>query len=244
MNCNKILIAAMSGLLLAACTPKNNQQGTAQEVPAESNIHEFVWSADQALNGATIGQQGEMQVLNLGSNDGYYDLTAETGKLIQGLNDFTVSVYFKVDSINQLDGYGHFLFAFSKLAENKADEGPYMAMRLNEQRFETSTGGWEHEEIVMQGGQPVHNVWIHALFRQAGKSGELFLDGQLIGRNDNMPILSEIFEEAPACCWIGRAPFNGDKYLTDTQVADFRIYEYAVSDNELQQLLEKKQLLQ
>ena len=55
-----------------------------------------------------------------------------------------------------------------------------------------------------------------------------------------MPILAEIFKEAPANCWIGRAPFRGDKYLTQTQVADFRIFDYAVSDKEMQLLKKKK----
>ena len=179
-------------------------------------------------------------VLHLGADDGYYDLTAETGALVSQLRDFTVSVHFKVSSENTLDGYGHFLFAFSQLAENSAHEGPYMAMRLNEQRFETSTGGYEHEQIIMQGGKPKRDVWVHALYRQQGHKGELFLDGKLIGRNDNMPILADIFRDAPANCWIGRAPFRGDKYLTQTDVADFRIYNYAVSNQELR-LLKQRQ---
>jgi hypothetical protein len=170
-------------------------------------------------------------------------LTAETGAFIQGLKDFSVSVYFKVSSENKLDGYGHFLFAFSELAENSAKEGPYMAMRLNEQRFETSTGGYENEQIIMQGGQPQRDVWVHVLYRQQGHKGELYLDGKLIGKNSNMPILSEIFKDAPTHCWIGRAPFRGDKYLTQTQVADFRLYNYAVSNQEFQQLKKNKNLL-
>lgn len=227
-------------LLLTALTACTSNSHTSES----KSFTEYSWDAAHLHNGATVTQLGDMDVLDLGAADGYFDLTAEVaGKMVSSLNDFTVSVYFMVDSLNTLEGYGHFLFAFSKLAENKADEGPYMAMRLNEQRFETSTGGWEHEEIVMQGGQPARNVWIHALFRQAGHSGELYLDGQLIGRNDNMPILSEIFPEAPACCWIGRAPFNGDKYLSHTQVAGFRLYDYTVSDEELRELVAKKKLL-
>jgi hypothetical protein len=54
-----------------------------------------------------------------------------------------------------------------------------------------------------------------------------------------MPILAEIFRGAPANCWIGRAPFRGDKYLTQTDVADFRIYNYAVSNQEIRQLKQK-----
>ena len=34
-------------------------------------------------------------------------------------------------------------------------------------------------------------------------------------------------------------PFSGDKYLTQTDVADFRIYNYAVSNQELWQLKQK-----
>ena len=195
----------------------------------------FKWQPEYLRRTASIDETNPA-ILHLGTNNGYYDLTAETGTLISQLRDFTVSVHFKVSSENQLDGYGHFLFAFSQLAENSAHEGPYMAMRLNEQRFETSTGGYEHEEIIMQGGKPKRDVWIHALYRQQGHKGELFLDGKLIGRNENMPILAEIFKEAPDNCWIGRAPFRGDKYLTQTDVADFRIYNYAVSDKELRQL--------
>ncbi|MCR4602870.1 MAG: alpha/beta hydrolase fold domain-containing protein [Prevotella sp.] len=195
----------------------------------------FKWQQPYVRRNASIDKDNPA-ILQLGSDNGYYDLTDQTGALIQQLNDFSISVFFKVSSENQLDGYGHFLFAFSQLAENSAHEGPYMAMRLNEQRFETSTGGYEHEEIIMQGGKPKRDVWVHALYRQQGHKGELFLDGKLIGRNDNMPILSEIFSEKPACCWIGRAPFRGDKYLTQTQVADFRIYNYAISNQEMRQL--------
>jgi len=199
----------------------------------------FNWQPTYVKRDAHI-DEAHPAILHLGTSNGYYDLTAQTGALIKDLKDFSVSVYFKVSSENELNGYGHFLFAFSQLAENSAHEGPYMAMRLNEQRFETSTGGYEHEEIIMQGGKPKRDVWVHVLYRQQGHKGELFLDGKLIGRNDKMPILSEIFKDAPANCWIGRAPFRGDKHLMQTQVADFRIFNYAVSSQELRQLKSKK----
>ena len=197
--------------------------------------YSFVWQSEYARRDTRI----DGDILHLGTNNGYYDLTAETGNLVSQLRDFTVSIRYKVSSENALDGYGHFLFAFSTLAENSAHEGPYMAMRLNEQRFETSTGGYEHEEIIMQGGKPKRNVWHHAIYRQQGHKGELFIDGKLIGRNEKMPILAEIFKDAPANCWIGRAPFRGDKYLTQTDVADFRIYTYAISDKDMRQLMKE-----
>lgn len=220
--------------------PKTSALPQAVVKVEEQALYPFVWQASYARHGAKVVEGTALPVLDLGANDGYYDLTPETGAMVKDIKDFSVSVYFKVGAENKLDGYGHFLFAFSKLAANKADEGPYMAMRLNEQRFETSTGGWEHESIIMQGGQPKRDVWVHVLYRQHGTTGELYLDGKLIGRNASMPVLADIFEDAPACCWIGRAPFDGDKYLTHTQVADFRLYNYAVSDKELKMLTRNK----
>lgn len=155
------------------------------------------------------------------------------GPMVEKLHDYTVNVCYNVSAENELDGYGHFLFAFSSLSENKAEEGPYMAMRLNEQRFEVSTGGWNHESAIMVGTQPERNTWHHALYRQAGRTGELFIDGKLIGRNDSMPILDSIFTESPAFCWMGLAPFKGDKALVGTQVAAFTILDHAATDEEI-----------
>lgn len=187
-------------------------------------------------NGAKVVMENGEKVLDLGNKDGYYDLTSEMGETLMSLNDYTFAMYYKVSSKNQLDGYGHFAFACSALAENSADEGPYVAFRLNEQRFEVSTGGYMHEEFVMTGTPAERDKWVHVVFRQKGRKGELFIDGKFIGTNRNMPFLSEIFKEAPEHCWIGRAPFKGDKYLANTRIKALRIYNYALSNEELDAL--------
>lgn len=204
---------------------------------------DFVNARRGLQNEATIQPVGNQLILDLGAGEGYYDMTAEMGRLVKSLRDFSLSVYYKVDAKNLLDGYGHFVFACSALAENGPDEGPYVAFRLNEQRFEVSTGGYMHEEFIMQGGQPERDVWHHAVYRQQEHKGEFFIDGQLIGTNENMPYLADIFTEAPANCWLGKAPFRGDKYLTDTQVADLSIFNYALSDDEVQSLSSQRSAL-
>lgn len=186
-------------------------------------------------NGAAIKKDGDNKVLSLGRKNGYYDL-AGMGDIVKNLADYTFSVRYKVASSNKLDGYGHFVFACSALAENSAQEGPYVAFRLNEQRFEVSTGGYMNEQFIMTGNAPERDVWHHAVFRQKGHKGEFYIDGKLVGTNENMPFLMDIFKEAPANCWIGRAPFKGDKYLSDTNISDFRIYNYAISDEEMKEI--------
>lgn len=178
--------------------------------------------------------------ITLGDNEGFFDMNRKMGEIVKNLKDFTFSVYFRVDSLNHLDGYGHFIFACSALAENSADEGPYVACRLNEQRFEISTGGYMHEQFIMQGEKAKPGVWTHLLYRQHGHHGELYIDGSLIGTNEKMPFLSDIFKEAPSHCWIGKAPFKGDKYLSNTDIHGLSIYDYAVTDKQIEKFSKNK----
>lgn len=197
---------------------------------------EIVFSDANLYNDATVENIDGTQVLSLGESDGFYDLTAEAGALISTLEDYTISVKYKLSSSNDLRGYGHFLFAFSQLAENSAEEGPYLAFRLNEQRYEISNGGYQHEQIIMSGTPAPKDVWVHVLYRQSGRTGELYFNGELIGTNDNMMIPAQVFETAPEFCWIGKAPFRGDKYLSSVQVKEFKIFNRYLTDKEVAEL--------
>lgn len=184
-------------------------------------------------NQATVEQMGKFHVLNLGKGTGYLDMTAKAGSVAKALGDFTVSVYYRVDDDASLSGAGFFLWCFSQSAANTADASPYTAYRLNVQRMATSTGGYAHETGMEIGSESAKGRWVHTLYRQSAKKGELYIDGQLRKTVATMPLLSETFTAAPAYNWIGRAPFSADSYLTQTLVYDFRLYDKAVSDEEI-----------
>lgn len=58
---------------------------------AQQSQYNFSWQKEYAKHGAKI-ETNSMPVLNLGSNDGYYDLTSATGAVVKDLKDFTISV--------------------------------------------------------------------------------------------------------------------------------------------------------
>jgi hypothetical protein len=186
-------------------------------------------------NNATVTAMGKYHVLSLGTGTGYLDMGSGTGNEIKQLTDFTVSVYYYVNSDASLSGNGFFLWAFSSLAANTATSGPYMAYRLNAQRFATSTGGYNNEKGIAVGAASAKGKWIHVLYRQTGTKGELYIDGKLAGTNAAEPLPSSAFTAAPAYNWIGRAPFGSDSYLTGTMVYDFRLYNAAASDAQVAQ---------
>lgn len=190
----------------------------------------------KTISPARVVAMGSRHVLDLGNGTGYMNLTANAGKVVCQLEDFTISVYYCVSREASLSGAGFFLWSFSQQAANSESSGPYSAYRLNAQRMATSTGGFSNETGMEVGTESDKGRWIHVLYRQSGSKGELFIDGRRVQQNNNMPVLKNIFKNNPAYCWIGRAPFSGDSYLSQTLISDFRLYDISVSDAEVRQL--------
>ncbi len=190
----------------------------------------------QLMNQATVVNYGNRRVLDLGNGTGYLDMTKDAGSLLRNMGDFTVSVYYRVDNSASLSGAGFFLWSFSQSDANTQTTAPYTAYRLNVQRMATSTGGWGSEVGMEVGTEATKGKWTHMLYRQSGQQGELFVNGKRVKQVANMPILSKTFTDVPAYNWIGRSPFAADNYLQQTLVSDFRIYDAALSDEQVAEL--------
>lgn len=188
------------------------------------------------MNQASVIEMGQYKVLSLGNGTGYLDMKAQAGAAMKALDNFTVSVYYRVDSDASLSGAGFFLWSFSTLAACDATNGQYIAYRLNAQRIASSTGGYSNEVGYQVGGESAKNSWIHLLYRQNGGIGNLYINGSLTGTVNSMPIPKNFFTNAPAYNWIGRAPFSADSYLKKTLVYDFRVYDKALSVSEIENL--------
>ena len=190
----------------------------------------------KVMNQASVVEMGSYKVLDLGNGTGYLDMTKSAGVVLQGLENFSVSVYYRVDAEVSLSGAGYFLWCFSRLAANTETSSAYIGYRLNAQRMATSKAGWGGEVGMEVGSESVKGRWAHVLYRQSGQNGELFIDGKRVAQVSNMPTLKSAFTAVPAYNWIGRAPFSGDNYLRQTLVADFRVYDVAIGYDELARL--------
>ncbi len=188
------------------------------------------------MNQAKVVEMGSSRALDLGNGTGYLDMTKSAGELVRDLADFTVSVCYRVDASASLSGAGYFLWCFSQSAANTQTASPYVAYRLNAQRMAISTGGWGSETGMEVGSESAKGHWMNVVYRQSGQKGELFIDGKLVEQATDMPLLKNALTAVPAYNWIGRAPFSSDSYLKQTLVADFRLYDTAVSDAQVAEL--------
>lgn len=207
--------------------------GTSVQDAAESGI------AAKLMNDAKVEEMGKYRVLNLATAGGYLDMTSKAGKVVQGLKDYSVSVYYRIAPAVSISGNGYFLWSFSNSEANTATASPYSGYRVNAQRFATSTGGWQNETGIEVGRASATGRWMHVLYRQSSRKGELYVNGALVGTATNVPEYATIFTTAPAYNWIGRPPFSGDVYLTNTLVADFRVYNICIDDDELRALADR-----
>ncbi|MCM1313134.1 MAG: LamG domain-containing protein [Bacteroides sp.] len=239
-NFSLTLAVAFIGISATAQTENLKLHYTFEDVTGTS-VPDVSASATTATvkNQAKVFKMGKYYALDLGNGSGYLDMGKEAGEIVKELADFSVSAYYYVDPSASLSGAGYFLWAFSTQMTNTSTDGPYSAYRLNAQRFATSTGGWNNETGMEKGSEAEKGKWSHVLYRQAGKVGELYVDGKLVQKVSTMPVLNQAFTTAPAYNWIGRAPFSGDSYLKNTYVTDFRVYDIAVSDDELKSLASK-----
>lgn len=188
------------------------------------------------VGSATVEQMGKYNVLNLGNASGYLNMTSGTGNIVKSLSDFTISAYYRVDDGISITGNGYFLWSFANSTSCTNTGGKYMTYRLNAQRVASSGSGSDSEAGIEVGTVTAKGRWKHVLYRQAGAYGELYVDGQRVGQNALMPVPSELFTSRPSYCWIGRSPFADDNYLRQTLVADFRIYDVALSNERVAEL--------
>ena len=188
------------------------------------------------MNGAKVADMGGYKILHLAEETSYMDMGVKAGEMLSTLEDFTVSVYYSTDINPRFPGYGYFVWMFSTEEFCGPETGRYFAYRINEQRVETSVGGYNNESIIMKRARSETGRWIHVLYSQAGQEGVLYIDGEKIGTNDSMPVLKQNFTQAPTFNWLGRPAFRGDNYLHDSFIADFRIYSRALESEEIEKL--------
>lgn len=184
-------------------------------------------------NNAKVEKMGKYHVLDLGSTNGYFDMGAGAGKVIAGCTNFTISMYYYVNSSQNISGLGNFLFTFSTQETCSASSGCYYFYTLNTQRFAASQAGYGSENSVNAGVASAKGHWVNVAYVLDGTNATLYVDGQKM-LTATMPQGNETFgNTAPAYNWIGRSPFAGDAYLANTKVADIRIYDKALTGAEV-----------
>lgn len=185
------------------------------------------------LSDAVLKKLSDFGVLYLGYSNGYVDMGAKTGELVASLEDFSVATCLYIEPAAAITGNGNFVWAFSTGSACTQTEGKYAAYRVNAQRYAQSTGGWGGESVAIEkGAAATKGVWQHVAYVQAGSTGTLYLNGEVLATGAASHCPKDI-GTATLYNWIGRPHFASDVYLQGAWLSDFRIYNRALTLSEV-----------
>ncbi|MBN1608658.1 MAG: LamG domain-containing protein [Polyangiaceae bacterium] len=101
-------------------------------------------------------------------------------------------------------------------------------------RFGISICGNTQEEVITGQAPILTLAWTHVAVVLGPSGGTLYVDGAPVGTNSSMTLRPADLGSTPYS-YIGRSQFSDDPYL-DADIDDFRVYDRALSPEEIQTL--------
>jgi hypothetical protein len=200
------------------------------------------------VNEASIVSMGTQEtgiynVLDLGLGTGYFDMGAEVGKVIGRLDDYTISAYYRVNEGYALIGNpGNLLWTFANSDDAAADQNGSLTGSLSQLGLSITPGYYTNasgNQEVSISRPALRGDWHHMAYTQEGNTGTLYMDGIAVVTTTvtNLPSNTLLKEGimGTAFNWIGRSCYTSDAYLRNSLVYDLRIYNRALSGEEILQ---------
>lgn len=184
-------------------------------------------------NNAFLDNMGEYPVLNLGLSNGYIDMGAKTGELINSLNDFTISTIICIDGNANLSSYGNFIWTFSNSNDMIKDKNGCMFLSARNTGFAITKSDFSKESALTEGSLLNKKIWQHVVFTQKDNTATIYIDGNIVKTGSISVKANELGKTNNN--FLGRSPYSADTYLK-ALFADFRIYDKALNEKEIKKL--------
>ena len=187
----------------------------------------------QLKNRAYVDQMENFNVLNLGFSNGYLDMGGKTGKLISNLHDFSISTYVLVDGSADLNAFGNFVWSFSNSDDILKDQNGCLFFSAKVQRYAITKSDYQAESGIEVGTPLAKKTWKQVVYTQSGNTATIYVNGVAV-KTGSIAIHPSALGQTTNN-YIGRSPYSADTYLKGL-IADFRIYDKALTSAEVQSL--------
>ncbi len=211
-------IVAAEDLILRYTFDESNG-ATVEDV--SGNGHDATLQGSASITAEGYDGQG---AVDLDGQDAYVQLPED---ILQDVNDFTVSTWVNVRTSS----------VFSRIFDFGKNESAYMFLTPDSGegvRFGMSTGGWQEEQNIQHHTPLTEDEWQQVIVVKQGDVGRLLINGVEVQRNDNLTVTVDDIGEHPHT-YLGKSQFEADPYF-DGQMADFRVYDRALSPDEISAL--------
>ena len=118
-------------------------------------------------NGASLTTFAGLPILDLGANNGYFDMGASVGDVIATLNDFTISTNVYIPSTTALGSNGNFIYTFANSTNIASDANGCIFFGANETRYTICLTNYKAEKNVIANYRFPTGDWHTLTYRQA-----------------------------------------------------------------------------
>lgn len=187
-------------------------------------------------NAAAVAVYDQQRVIDLGSSNGYADMGSGVGSIIASLNDFTIHTKLFIPTGSTITGAGNFIWTFSNAENIGSNAAGYMFLSAKESRYSITETDYKGEStLVGTKAAMTKGKWVYVTVVQKGTLATLYMDGMPTAVATLSLLPSDL--GATRYNWLGRACYQSDAYLKNAKIADFRIYDGALSDSEVASLV-------
>ena len=187
-------------------------------------------SSGNGRNGTVSGDATRLgsEGLQLGGTNGHVRLP---GDVMRGLDSITVSTDVKIAPDQ---GTPYFIWGMGNTT-NGTGNG-YLFTTGNSYRTSIASGNWATEQTATANRDLARGAWKTITYTLSGGTAVLYEDGTEVARKSGITITpGSIGGGTTTANYLGRSVYSGDKYLKG-QVRDFRIYNRALSADEVREL--------
>ena len=151
--------------------------------------------------------------------------------IVSDLGDFTIATWINPSTMATWAR----IFDFG----NDTNTNMFLTLRAssnNQPRFAIKVNGSSEQQLTAGSGFTLSaNTWHHIAITKSGNTARMYLNGRLAATNNNMTFNPKDMG-ITTNNWIGRSQYSADPYLNGI-VDDFSIYDYALSQEEIQLIM-------
>jgi len=183
------------------------------------------------LSGAKIGTYDGVNVIDLSTSNGYVDMGVQTGNLVATLTNYSVMTKIFIPTSSDISGAGNFIWTFSNSSDNGASNTGCIFLAAHNTRCAITKTGWQNESGMQTSTDLAKGAWKTVIYVQENGTGRIFVDGNLV-KSATITMTPSVLG-ATAFNYLGRSAYAADNYLTNAKIADFRVYDGALSVNQI-----------
>ncbi|MBR4779639.1 MAG: hypothetical protein IK011_07120, partial [Bacteroidaceae bacterium] len=202
-----------------------------------SSIGDYTFDPKSVPPGASLHGSARLTevsgeyILDLGDDNGWYDLGTPLVENLHEADDFTITTDLFIPSTTNLGRAGNFVWCFSRSDDIHATPAGCLFLGAGQTRYAITPTNYRDEQAVQTGTPLAQGVWQNVAYRQHDGLGTLFIDG--------LPVRSDSIRLTPKGLgktdfnWLGRSCYAGDAYLSGARYHHLQIFYGALTDEKI-----------